>query len=151
MRKGDIVRVKAKIFTIRREPNQYIRGKNIYLLREPAFSIIHVPEHVHNNFYYIKSLIREEFPIQTFLGLVLGLTYVATGLYNPGSYDEPGFLKEDMRHICWKIEPLQQDRYLQPVLCLEKDLEVFQRLYFKMENLLKPKNALEKRALVSTH
>jgi len=153
MKKGDIVRVKAKIFTVRRDPQQYVNTRNfIAPVKEFdfAFSVLHVPNHSHNNWYYIKSLVREEFPIQTFLGLLLGTTYIATGLYNPGSYDEPGYLKEDKRHVCWKVEPLQQERYLRPVLCLEDDLEMVQTLYFKMETYARTKSELEKRALLRT-
>jgi len=139
MNKGDIVRVKAKIFTLKCDPKEYVNYK-----------LLHMPptKNTPKTFWQIRSLFREDFGNQTFLGILLGKTYVATGIYLP-AYDRQGSLKEDKRHLCWKVEPLtSMDRYFEAIHCLEDDLELFQELSFKIGLYAETKSDKEDDALV---
>lgn len=145
MKKGDIVRVKAEVITIYGNPH--------WIINNPKVNLIHCPLPLNpyeTALYRVKSLYEK--PVkETFLGILIGKTYLATGKCNGGyEYDDPANLNEDKRHLCWKVEPLlNYSRYLQPILCLEQDLEMFQELNFSIKFLSKSKSKLENNALIS--
>lgn len=56
-------------------------------------------------------------------GLVIGFGFRQTGAVHHGSYDDPGYLTVDKRHTVIMVEPLDTTRFLQPIACLEDDLQ----------------------------
>lgn len=59
------------------------------------------------------------------MGIVLGYTFIYTGRIESGWDNEPGYLAVGKSHKVVAIEPLEcGNRYLEPVRCLEDDLEL---------------------------
>ena len=138
MKKGNIVTVHAELYTIYEHPDRYVKTQEIInssglykweIIHIPfAFSGVHVNDYNYTN---MKLLIKKIY-LKIFQELVIGKTYLATGIreetkhsfYEDGDYDyDPPYLREDRRHSCWLVEPIDNgDRLLQPIHCLEEDL-----------------------------
>jgi hypothetical protein len=117
MNKGDIVRIKATV-----------RGVTIYRST--------------GNIREIKRLKEPKKFYRT--GVVLGYSFIKTGDIIRGRYtDEPNYLRVKKHHRVIVIEPVNSwnyypiklqdtNRYLEPVRCLEEDLEIINYIIFNV-------------------
>ena len=109
MNKGDIVLVRATVRT------EYGTGYEDEVVHQPR----HSPAEIGN----VKSLFRQQHP-EPWRGLVVGKSYLVTGIYWLDGYESRGVLAGDYHHLVWMVEPLDGNRYIKLWHCLEEDLEI---------------------------
>ena len=118
MHKGDRVLAFAEVSTI------YISKKSIEYITKEGWTVIHWPkqdEYSESTKVLIRRRITPAFP-----GIVIGYTRKATGNFHATTYygpeEEPSYLAQDKRHLVVVVEPLGDNQYRKPWLCLEEDL-----------------------------
>jgi len=104
--KGDVVRAKAFVWTTKVKYGQ--RG-----------TLIHEPETgTHKRYLFRRETLFE--------GMVVGYSFRQTGEIHPssGSWDDydPGYLHADNYHFVYLVEPINNERWLEPYACLPEDL-----------------------------
>ena len=130
--KGSIVSVKASVFGSRGETllpktpvdaDKYVYGavdtKNLSMHHKSRYSSS--PGSPQRNLW------RYTYP-QPWQGIVVGWSTRQTGkVYPPsgGYYDyEPGYLQVDKTFTVFMVQPLDTNRWVRPIACLEEDLDV---------------------------
>jgi hypothetical protein len=101
------------------------KGDIVEIKRHLIFSQIHNPGERKKRICEIK-----EFPVNK-VGIIIGATMRFTGTvdkYDCGNEDEPymyvPYLKIEDKYPVYIIEPLNTNRYLQPLICREEDIEL---------------------------
>jgi len=120
MKKGDIVIVKARVETT-------------YDTLQIEHEVVHMPPPKEKGLFtsweasqkYLARISEKE----TWTGMVVGYTFRYTGYGQSGhSWDidesSNGSLTPDKSHKVWLVESIGDDRWTEPVTCLEEDLRI---------------------------
>lgn len=117
-KKGDIVLVKASVYTKERVASQCKPHIDVYP------KTIHTPEKAKDmSRKNLRKLYRIEYK-KPFQGIVTGWSTRLTGIHQPSwNYDDVGYIKSDKAHKVIMVQSMDTQRWLKPMPCLEKDLE----------------------------
>ena len=116
-KKGDIVFVRAVVST-KNDPKPFGIDWPGKIIHEPNDTELDLSRNSH------KRVMRRHTLKDPVVGLVIGRSTRITGWYRMGGYDDPGWLFDTTTHKVVMVMSMENQRYLTPWACLEKDLLV---------------------------